>query len=170
MAALVASCSTLPFDRQMPYVIVNRKNCNCYQCFCFLLISPGLQGERSQKKPQQNNPLKTSQRTGKCFQVIVSFIPDLSLSVIQEWQGTPKHRQPLAGEVLTDISFSCCLHLESASPSSCCPSFGTCWLSGTLQCSCSTTAWFQSHQAHSGFPNRICYSVLFVQGYVVNGK
>lgn len=77
----------------------------------------------------------------------------------------PKHRQPLAGGALTDVPFSCWLHLESASPSSCCPFFGTCWLSGTLQCSCFTTAWFQSHQARSGFPNRICTSVL-VQGYV----
>lgn len=32
-------------------------------------------------------------------------------------------------------------------------SVGSYWLSGTLQCSCSTTAWFQSHQACSGFPD-----------------
>lgn len=64
----------------------------------------------------------------------------------------PKHRRPLAVEVLSDISCSWWLHLESASPPSCCPFCGTCWLSGALQCSCSTTAWFQSHQGNSGFP------------------
>lgn len=61
-----------------------QKKHNSYQCFYFLLISPGSRGERNKQK----NPPKTWQRTGKCFQVIVCFIPGLSLSVIQECQGT----------------------------------------------------------------------------------
>lgn len=128
--------------------IVNRKKPNSYQCFCFLLIFPDFGGKRSQNKPSENFSENREMLPSHCL-----LYSRLLLVCNTRMSGyIPKHRQPLAVEALTHISFSWWLHLESASPSSCSVFCGTCCLSGTLQCSCSTTACFQPHQARSGFP------------------
>lgn len=145
----MASCSSSAFNRQL--CPVNRKNPNFYQCFYFLLVSPGCGegGGRSQNKLSEN--------FSENREILPShFLLYSRLILVCNTRMSGyilENRQPLAVEALTDISFSRWLHLESASPSSCPQFCGTCWLSGTLQCSCSTTAWFQSHQACSGFPD-----------------
>lgn len=168
----MASCSPSAFNRQL--CPVNRKNPNFYQCFYFLLVSPGWGGGGEE---DETNSQKTSQRTGKYFQVIFCFIPDLSLSVIQECQGTPpntgslllwKHSltSPSAGGSIWSLLLLPAA-LSSVGPAG---SLGHCSAAAPPQPGSSPTRLAQVFQTCSSVQNGICHSALFVQGCVVNGK
>lgn len=154
----------LPFSFQQTIMSSQQKK---PQLLSVLLFSYLQVWGRRGKKPKQ--PQKTTQRTGKCFQVIFCFIPDLPLSVIQACQGTSWTQ-----------AASCCgsTHwhlLQLVAPSGVCFSFqlpsvlweatgslGLCSAAAPPQPGSSPTRLAQVFQTCSSVQNRICHSALLV--------